>query len=112
MESEYIGLCQATTEAIWCKRILEEIKFISDHQNKATVLCDNKAAIDFSRNKVENSRTKHIDVRYHFVRESVERKLISLEYIQFQANLANVFMKNLKRVQHQEVCKKLRMCDL
>ena len=45
------------------------------------VYCDNSSAIDFFKNPVQHSKTKHIEIRYHFVRDLVEKKIVALEYI-------------------------------
>ena len=45
------------------------------------VYCDNSSAIDMSKNPVQHSKTKHIEIKYHFIRDLVERKIVCLEYI-------------------------------
>ena len=50
-------------------------------QDTLTVFCDNTNAINISKNLVQHSRTKHIDIRHHFIRDLVESKTVSLEYI-------------------------------
>ena len=50
-------------------------------QDTLTVFCDNTSAINISKNPVQHSRTKHINIRHHFIRDLVERKTMSLEYI-------------------------------
>lgn len=56
------------------------------------IRCDNKSAIDFTRNKIERSRTKHIDIAYHISRES---GLIELKYVSSNDNMADIFTKSL-----------------
>ena len=55
--------------------------------------CDNKSAIDISKNPVQHSRTKHIDVRHHFIQELVEAKRIEIEHVATEAQLADLFTK-------------------
>ena len=50
-------------------------------QNFMTLFCDNMSAISISKNPIQHSRTKHIDIQYHFIHELVEEKVISLEHI-------------------------------
>lgn len=59
------------------------------------VYCDNKSAIDISKNPVQHSRTKHIDIRHHFVRELVERKQVGVEHVGTDLQLADIFTKPL-----------------
>ena len=59
-------------------------KFLSDYgisQDTLVVYCDNSSAIDISKNPVQHSKTKHIEIRYHFIRDLVERKIVALKYI-------------------------------
>ena len=61
------------------------------------VYCDSSSAIDISKNLVQHSKTKHIEIRYHFIRDLVERKIVSLEYIPTERLNANIFTKPLDR---------------
>ena len=61
------------------------------------VYYDNSSAIDISKNLVQHSKTKHIEIRYHFIRDLVERKVVALEYIPTKRQNANIFTKPLDR---------------
>ena len=61
------------------------------------VCCDNFSVIDISKNPVQHSKTKHIEIRYHFIRDLVERKIMCLEYIPTERQNANIFTKPLVR---------------
>ena len=59
-------------------------KLLSDYgitQDTMVVYCDNSSAIDISKNPIQHSKTKLIEIRYHFIRDLVERKIVALEYI-------------------------------
>ena len=58
---------------------------------------DNSSAIDISKNPVQHSKTKHIEIRYHFIRDLVERKVVTLEYISTERQNADIFTKPLDR---------------
>lgn len=60
-----------------------------------TLYCNNMSTINISKNLVKHSRTKHIDIRHHFIRELVESKVIALEHVQTDKQLANIFTKLL-----------------
>ncbi|UYV78997.1 hypothetical protein LAZ67_17000580, partial [Cordylochernes scorpioides] len=63
MESEYIVLAQTTKEILWIAQILENLKCLTNASRPITIFCDNRAAIEFSKNNIENNRSKHIDIR-------------------------------------------------
>ena len=98
MEAEYITAGAATQEAIWLLRVLREIVGCV-FSNSLTMYEDNQACIYLSRNPGDFAKSKHIDTRYHFVREQVEQKTIILEKISTKDNLADVFTKPLDRKQ-------------
>ena len=64
-------------------------------QDCVTVFCDNTSAINISKNHVQHSRTKHIDIRHHFIRDLVEEKIIALAHINTNSQLADLFTKAL-----------------
>ena len=68
------------------------------------VYCDNSSAIDISKNLIQHSKTKHIDIRYHFIRDLVERKIVCLEYIPTERQNANIFTKPLDRSKFEILC--------
>jgi methyl coenzyme M reductase subunit D len=61
------------------------------------IMCDNKWAIDFSKNPVQHSRTKHIEIRHHFLRNNVQKGNITIEKVASEDNIADIFTKPLKR---------------
>ncbi|GKC50392.1 hypothetical protein Tco_1073137, partial [Tanacetum coccineum] len=74
-EAEYMTLTEAVKEAIWLRGLLEELGVVL---NTVAVNCDNQSAIHLSRNHVFHERTKHINVRYHFIREVLEAKTVKV----------------------------------
>ncbi|GFW86783.1 HTH_Tnp_Tc3_2 domain-containing protein [Trichonephila clavipes] len=73
MEAEYVSLTEATKEFIWLKNVIDN-KSLNLELSENVMFCDNQAAISFSKSPVENYRTKHIDVRYHFLRNLIYDK--------------------------------------
>ena len=65
--------------------------------NDITILCDNKGAIDLSKNPVQHTRTKHIEIRHHFLRDNVQKGNISIEKVSSEDNIADILIKPLKR---------------
>lgn len=94
-EAEYISASLATSQAIWLRRILEDICL---KQEEATILlCDNQSAIAMAKNPVYHSRTKHIAIKHHFIREVVEEGEIQLKYCESEEQVADIFTKALPR---------------
>ncbi|CAL5370298.1 unnamed protein product [Camellia sinensis] len=77
-EAEYISASLATTQAIWLRRFLDGF---GEKQGEATpIMCDNKSVIAMAKNPVYHSRTKHITIKHHFIREAVEDDEIQIKY--------------------------------
>ncbi|KAH9670648.1 hypothetical protein KPL70_017055 [Citrus sinensis] len=89
-EAEYMAATQACKEAIWIQRLLEEH---GHKQEKISMFCDSQSVLPIARNLAFYSRTKHIGVQYHFVREVVEDENMDLQKIHTKENLANVLTK-------------------
>ncbi|KAL0318556.1 UNVERIFIED_CONTAM: Retrovirus-related Pol polyprotein from transposon RE1 [Sesamum angustifolium] len=77
-EAEYIAAAATSNQAIWLRRILEDIG--EKQEEPTTIYCDNKSAIAITKNPVQHSRTKHIDIKYHSLREATTRGEIELKY--------------------------------
>ncbi|GKB97746.1 hypothetical protein Tco_0983883 [Tanacetum coccineum] len=71
--------------------------------------CDNKSAIALCCNNVQHSRSKHIDIRHHFIKEQVENGMVELYFVRTQYQLANIFIKPLTRERLEFLIKKLGM---
>ncbi|GFS68946.1 retrovirus-related Pol polyprotein from transposon TNT 1-94 [Trichonephila clavipes] len=84
MEAEYVSLTEAAKEFIWLKNVIDN-KSLNLELSENVMFCDNQAAISFSKSPVENYRTKHIDVRYHFLRHLIYDK-DEVEKIAYQLN--------------------------
>lgn len=94
-EAEYIAASDATKEAIWLRRLLNDIGF---GQKGSTILnVDNQGAIKLIHNPELHKRTKHIDVRYHFIREKVNGGEIKINYLKSEEQLADLFTKALPK---------------
>src|SRR5450759_3514292 len=90
MEAEYIATAEATKEAIWLDRLITEMGLKKDIVN---LHCDSQSALHLAANQVMNSRVKHIDIRYHFLRQAVSDRMIELVKIDGKLNPADAFTK-------------------
>jgi hypothetical protein len=75
VEAEYIAAGSCCTQLLWMKKLLCDYGFTQDTM---IINCDNTSAINISKNPVQHSRTKHIDIRHHFLRDLVESEVVSL----------------------------------
>ncbi|GJU86128.1 retrovirus-related pol polyprotein from transposon TNT 1-94 [Tanacetum coccineum] len=93
-EAEYVSAGKACQQALWMKQALIDYGIRLDD---VPIMCDNKGAIDLSKNPVQHSRTKHIEIRHHFLRDNVQKGNISIEKVASEDNIADIFTKPLKR---------------
>nr|GEY85381.1 retrovirus-related Pol polyprotein from transposon TNT 1-94 [Tanacetum cinerariifolium] len=92
VEAEYVSLSACCAQVLWMRTQLTDYGF---HFDKIPMYCDSKAAIAISCNPVQHSRTKHIDVRYHFIKEKVEKGIVKLFFVGTEYQLADLFAKAL-----------------
>ncbi|GJT65033.1 hypothetical protein Tco_1016513 [Tanacetum coccineum] len=93
-EAEYVSAGKACQQALWMKQALIDYDVRLDD---VPIMCDNKGAIDLSKNPVQHSRTKHIKIRHHFLRDNVQKGHISIEKVPSVDNIADILTKPLKR---------------
>nr|AAZ28937.1 polyprotein [Phanerochaete chrysosporium RP-78] len=99
MEAEYIALSHAAKEAVWLRRLLTELGF---PPGAPTVLhTDNQAAISFAHDTQFHARSKHIDIRHHFIRERITDGDIKVIHCASADNIADMFTKALPRPKHR-----------
>ena len=99
-EAEYMALTEATKEAIHLKGFLEELGVRRD--SSVVIFNDNQGAQKLAKNPIFHARTKHIDIRHHFVREALEHGLVQLEYLCTEEMIADVLTKGLPGPKHQK----------
>lgn len=98
-EAEYMGLAEAAKEAIYIGNFLKEMEF--ENLTDVRVLNDNMGAQRLSENPVFHARSKHIDTRHHFVRETLLTKQLKLEHISTDDMIADMMTKGLPRPKHR-----------
>ncbi|GJR51185.1 hypothetical protein Tco_1401706 [Tanacetum coccineum] len=105
-EAEYIALSGCCAQILWMRSQLTDYGF---KFNKIHLYSDNKGVIVLSCNNVQHSRSKHIDVRYHFIKEQVENGVVELYFVRTEYQLANIFTKALPRERFNFLIEKLGM---
>ncbi|GJW35140.1 retrovirus-related pol polyprotein from transposon TNT 1-94 [Tanacetum coccineum] len=105
-EAEYVSLSACCAQVLWLRTQLTDYGF---HFDKIPMYCDSKAAIAISCNPVQHSRTKHIDVRYHFIKEQVEKGIVELFFVGTEYQLADLFTKALSEDRFKYLVRRLGM---
>ncbi len=100
-ESEYIALSAAAQEAVWLQRLSSDIS--GENSREIMILEDNQSAICLAKNQRAHGRTKHIDIKYHFVRDMVDSGKIKLKYCRSEDMVADVFTKSLRVNQFEKL---------
>ncbi|GKE73083.1 retrovirus-related pol polyprotein from transposon TNT 1-94, partial [Tanacetum coccineum] len=102
----YVSLSARCAQVLWLRTHLTDYGF---HFDKIPMYCYSKAAIAISCNPVQHSRTKHIDVRYHFIKEHVEKGIVELFFVGTEYQLADLFTKALPEDRFKYLVRRLGM---
>lgn len=109
-EAEYMAAHLASQQLVWLDKLFSD--FTIPIEKPIHLLCDSASAIAISKNPVMHSRTKHIDIKYHFVRNLVENGLLTLVYCPTKLQLADFFTKALPKSRFNELRKLLQILDI
>ncbi|GJT67229.1 retrovirus-related pol polyprotein from transposon TNT 1-94 [Tanacetum coccineum] len=102
-ETKYIALSGCCAQVLWMRSQL------TDYGLGFNKYCDNKSAIALCCNNVQHSRSKHIDIRFHFIKEQVENRVVELYFVNTKYQLADIFTKALCRERIEFLINKLGM---
>ncbi|KAL5812625.1 hypothetical protein ACOSQ3_027575 [Xanthoceras sorbifolium] len=93
-EAEYVAATSSVCHVIWLRNLLKELGL---PQEEPTEICvDNKSAIALAKNPVFHDRSKHIDTRYHYIRECIAKRDVQMEYVKSKDQIADIFTKPLR----------------
>ncbi|KAH7858787.1 hypothetical protein Vadar_028059 [Vaccinium darrowii] len=109
-EAEYIAATTAACQGVWLSRLLSDL--IDEEPKAVTLNIGNKSAIALCKNPVFHDRSKHIETRYHFIRECIEDGRIAVEYMATNNQLADILTKALGRVKFLELRDKIGMVEI
>lgn len=108
-EAEYVAMCEGAKEIIFYRHLLTELR-LTEYCNVATVInSDNQGAEFLVRNPVTKKRSKHIDIKYHYLREKYESNDIDIIYVPSAENVADLLTKCLPKSKHMNCCKLLQL---
>ena len=95
-EAEYMALAAAVQEAKFLRQLLADMQ--GTDVKSVNIHVGNQGAIALAKNPVYHQRSKHIDIRYHFIRSEVQEGAVSLSYVQSERNIADLFTKPVSKV--------------
>ena len=101
-EAEYVALTHSSKDILWIHKILSEFSPTFDFSMPTTLHCDNQGAIRLSRDSTFHGRTKHIDVHFHFIRQTISSGHITLKYCPTDEMIADIFTKSLSHVKFRK----------
>jgi hypothetical protein len=107
-EAEYVVAGQCCAQLLWMRQTLRGFGY---NLSKVPLLCDNESATRLADNPVEHSRTKHIDIRHHFLRDHQQRGDIDIYHISTENQLANIFTKPLDEKRFCRLRSELNVLD-
>jgi hypothetical protein len=109
IEEEYISLSLAVREEVWLRKIL---KYLFDHEMDPTIIhCDNHSSVKLSENPMFHDRLKHIGIKYTFIRDMVQRKLVHVQYLPTHEHIADIFTKPLSKKKLEYFCERLGLVE-
>jgi hypothetical protein len=109
-EAEYIAASTASTQVIWLARLLGDL--LGRDARAVDLRVDSKSALALTKNPIFHERSKHIWVRYHFIRDCLEEGSIKAGYINTKDQLADLLIKPLRRIRFLELCSKTGMSQI
>lgn len=109
-EAEFIAAASCACQAIWMRRILQDMGYA--HKGGTNIMCDNSSTIKLATNPVLHSRTKHIDVRFHFLRDLVNDGTIRMMFCGTHDQVADVLTKPLKLEDFERLREQLGVCEV
>jgi hypothetical protein len=107
-EAKYIAAGHCCAQLLWMRQTLRDYGY---KLSKLPLLCDNESAIRVADNPVEHNRTKHIAIRYHFLRDHQQRGDIEIAYVSTKEQLANIFTKPLDEKTFTKLMNELNILD-
>jgi hypothetical protein len=108
-EAEFVAAASCACQAIWLRRILDQIS--NSQSNGIVIWCDNSSSVKLSRNPVMHGRCKHIDVRFHFLRDLTKEGVIELKHCSTHEQLADIMTKALNLDTFCRLREDLSICD-
>ena len=109
IEVEYIALSVAVREVVWLHKLMT---YLFDHEMDPTIIhCNNQSCVKLSENPVFHDRSKHIEIKYHYIRDMVQRKEVHVQYLPTHEQIVDIFTKPLAKTEFKYFCERLGLVD-
>eukprot|EP00253_Pinus_taeda_P027198 PITA_27198 len=108
-EAEYVVAASCCTQLLWMMQTLQDFQITCTPP--ISILCDNTSAMSISKNPIMHSKTKHILIKYHFLREQVLEQKVKLEYVPSNEQIADILTKPLPKETFEYLIQKLGVVD-
>lgn len=109
MEAEYVALCQGSKEVVFIRSLLDEIGFEEFTKQPTPIYCDNQGANFMVKNPAVHKRSKHIDIKFHYIRDRYNDGSIDVHYVSSEQNAADIFTKALSKQKNAQACELLKI---
>jgi hypothetical protein len=104
-EAEYVAAALGTSQGVWLSILIADIT--NEPIQKFRLLVDNMSAIELSKNPVYHERSKHIDTRFHYIRDCIEKGVVDVDHVGTEDQLADILTKSLGRIRFVELRSRL-----
>jgi len=101
IEAELVAANLAGREMVWLLAILQF--FGEQHNEKPILYCDNQSTIQLISNPIYHYRTKHIGVKFYWIRDAIDNRYFAIQYISTDQQLADIFTKVLPKIRHKDL---------
>nr|KAJ0205032.1 hypothetical protein LSAT_V11C500233370 [Lactuca sativa] len=110
-ESEYIAASEASKEAIWLKNFIGDLGVVPSIKEPMEIFCDNEGAVALTKEPRDDGRSRHIDIKYHFIRHRVEEGHLVVKRTSLEDNPADPITKELSKVKHLQHARSIGLKD-
>jgi len=108
-EAEYVAAASSTCQVLWLRKLLADLH--QEQKGATKIFCDNLSAIAMAKNPVCHGRSKHIDIRHHFICDLVAEGVIELKSCSTEEQVADILTKALPQAKHNYFMLCLGICD-
>ena len=98
-EAKYVASCSASCKEMWLRKLLSDLFYLQ--MDATCIYCDNKSCVKLLDNLVFHDMSKHIEIKYHYIRDMVQRGVVKLQYVTMNEQIADVLTKPLARVKFE-----------